>query len=865
MNIFKPVTDAVRGILFMIDSVVYGFIPTIYKLIIALANVDLYSNNPAIAALLNRIYIIVGVFMLFKLAFSMLRYLVDPNSFSDNSKGFTNLVKRILIAIVLLVSIPFLFGKIYEYQGVILNSGVLSDLILGTKEHNVHNMDEAATDLQFMMFGPFFSLNARKTTDDIVGNELEACAPGNPGDSDYRPLSNILGTSDMIKKDGCLEAFAAEMDKNSDVKASGSTINKFFKRAGADERNFYSLGGLLTWSLSDGDYAINYTPVISTICGGYLAFLLLSFCIDISVRAIKLLFLQILSPVAIITSIDPTSSSQNDKLKDWGMECLKTYISLFLRLIVIYTIIQMIYIITSKVFADNSSLYYSNFDEDALLNIWVYIFLILGAFSVAKKIPELIEKAFGIKMSGEINMNPFKTFRENVGTSLVGVGAAAVGGGLVNAAVSGSQAFTKSLENGPGGVKGGLKAAGSALTHGFGSGVAGMASTMNRGVRGVMHGDRGFKNMRNAYGSAMFARQQREDLHRQGVSYGDILKADIQRNLGIFTDAQQQQFDYDKAENELKGKESLLAYRKRLVAASKANELTSFKNFSDAAGKIKSMIDNDRGVKNFSVRQDELKKQGLDLKSLDAKKGSMESSYSAAEASYKAALSALEKARKSGDKSALSSAQANYDIVSDSFRRAKSKYDDFRNQYEEARSVDDSLAKAKTNAFQNLRNGTGDYNSQNAQYVGQLMSIMEEQRRANSEIAGFGDIVKADGSFNDAVYYSSNTASNRISDSYTMGIERELAEAEEELSNDRAYLESKKSSSEWRRNEKANSASRVNSPQPEGWMPTGEIQGQYRDTFGPSGWGGGPGRGPRPGGPFGGPGGPRPGGPGSTT
>ena len=45
-SIGKVVTDAGRILMFMLDQVVYGLIPTVYKLIISLANVDLYSNNP---------------------------------------------------------------------------------------------------------------------------------------------------------------------------------------------------------------------------------------------------------------------------------------------------------------------------------------------------------------------------------------------------------------------------------------------------------------------------------------------------------------------------------------------------------------------------------------------------------------------------------------------------------------------------------------------------------------------------------------------------------------------------------------------------------------------------------------------------
>ncbi len=463
----KVISDAVRSILFMLDQVVYGFIPTLYKLIVSLANVDLYTGNTAITALLNRVYILVGIFMLFKLAFSVLRYIVDPGSFSDQSKGFTNLVKKLMLALILLVMVPLIFEKLYDWQGKILSSNVLPNLILGTSESrsNLDSLDSAAKDLQFIMFGPFYSLNTGH------GDTFSACREN----MDIYPLSNIIGSTDMALNGDCLKQFSDAMQADDTVKASGTTLDSLFKTNDAnDTRDFNKLAGLLTWSI-DGQYVINYTPIVSTICGGYLAFLLLSFCIDVAARAIKLLFLQVLSPIAIVTSVDPTSSSQNDRLKEWGSECLKTFLALFLRLAVIYVVIQLISIITAKLFSGSTSIYYEEFanknkDTVASLNVFVYIFLILGAFSVAKKIPELLEKALGVKMSGEMSMNPFKTFAGNAGF------------GLLAGAATGAVA---------GGISGGISAFSTAMNHEKGLGrslLSGAGGLLSGGATGTFRG-----------------------------------------------------------------------------------------------------------------------------------------------------------------------------------------------------------------------------------------------------------------------------------------------------------------------------------------------------------------------------------------
>lgn len=430
------VYDLVKEIFFMLDNVVYSLIPLLYKMILYLSNIDLYRNNQTLVALSNRVYILVGVFMLFKLSFSMIRYIADPNSFSDSSKGFTGLVKNVIISLVLLVSIPYLFNMAYQIQGDIISSNVIPNFILGTSgDLNMEDFESSAKDVQFIMFSPFFTVNPN------AGGDFGYCAPETSQDGvvEY-PLVNVLGSKDMaLANDGkCLETIANELDNDDNMKSSGIQLTDFFKTEDGDNRNFGALGPLVVWRGDNNQSVINYTPIISTIFGGYLVFLLFSFCFDIGGRAIKLLFLQILSPIAVISSVDPTESSQNSKLKDWGSECLKTFASVFLRLAVIFVIIQIVNVITEFIFADKLDVQkFGNMGSPSSFeSLFIYIFLVLGSFQAAKSLPGIIEKAFGVKLSGELNLNPFKN---SFIAGTFGVGVGALSGGIAGA-VAGAEA-----------------------------------------------------------------------------------------------------------------------------------------------------------------------------------------------------------------------------------------------------------------------------------------------------------------------------------------------------------------------------------------------------------------------------------------
>ena len=423
-----------RSLMFFIDNIVYGLIPEIYKIFVYLSELNLYStdsSNP-IHKLVSHIYVLLGIFMLFKVSFSLLQYLVDPSAFRDKSKGMGKLVTNVLVALVLLVSVPFIFEKATELQTTVVQSNAIGQLILGTsmgdlsddsgENATIEEINTRARDVQFMMFGAFYSLNPAVTES---GKPFEAC----------NGLSGVFGSIDMASNSGCLNALNEELATYDDTSANQVTLYSFFKHGseGTDDRNFYHFDKLLWWKI-DGDYVINYLPFISTAAGIYVVLLLITFCVDVAVRVIKLCFLQMLAPIAIVSYIDPKESVSNGKLHNWIKECASTYFSLFLRLATMFLVILLISVISSSVLAEGG--YISGQINSNQYSIWLYLFLIIGAFMFAKQVPKMIESIFGIKGSGEFSLNPFKTIGNVLSTPAIAAGGAAVGGALGAAAAN---------------------------------------------------------------------------------------------------------------------------------------------------------------------------------------------------------------------------------------------------------------------------------------------------------------------------------------------------------------------------------------------------------------------------------------------
>ena len=464
------VQNLIRSVMFFIDNVIYGLIPKIYQLFIYLSEIDLFSNNGPLNQLINHIYVLLGIFMLFKVSFSLLQYIVDPNSFRDSSKGMGKLVTNVLVAMVLLVAVPSIFDKAMELQGYIVRSNAIGQLILGTTAgvveigDNTAEIDdtavkEMAVDLQFMLYGAFYYVNPTVMED---GRVLNSC----------QGTSGVLGTTDMAAVKDCLDTFQQNLPD--DATYNNVTLYSFFKHTPTgrvdencvgnicDDRDFSQLGRLLSWK-DNGDYVINYLPIISAAAGIYVIFLLIGFCVDIAVRAIKLCFLQMVAPIAIVSYIDPKESLSNGKLNSWIKECASTYFSLFLRLATIFLVMFLISIISSTLLSNGEDI--SGLPNNSY-NIWIYLFLVIGAFMFAKQVPKIIESIFGIKFSGELHLNPFK----NAGAaSLIG-GVAGFGAGAI---ASGIAAGKTSLDSGENKFTAFRRTLGGAASGGLRGGVAG--------------------------------------------------------------------------------------------------------------------------------------------------------------------------------------------------------------------------------------------------------------------------------------------------------------------------------------------------------------------------------------------------------
>ena len=221
-------------------------------------------------------------------------------------------------------------------------------------------------------------------------------------------------------------------------------------------------------SAMDNIIDLEFIPAV--IAGIGILIWVLVLCVDIIVRRFKLLLLQMIAPIPIISYADP-----NDQIFDkWKKMYISTYIDLFIKLIAISFAIYLLKMV-SGMYEENNEL---------LLKF----FYIVAILVFAKMIPSMISDIFGIKVGSG-------TFKDITGMakSAAGFGAGALLGGAVGIA-TGAQAgkgiFGKIGSGAYGGIKGAALGAGSGSKGNVTGGAKSIAATNALKAQGLNWFDR---------------------------------------------------------------------------------------------------------------------------------------------------------------------------------------------------------------------------------------------------------------------------------------------------------------------------------------------------------------------------------------
>lgn len=436
-----------RSIMGGLDFIIYQLVSWFAKILMSIA--DITISNEVLGEFTNRVYIVLGLFMLFKVSFSLLNAIVNPDALTDKENGMQKVASRIVIALILLILTPTIFSKAMELQSYILPA--VPKLILGQTGTESQEAGEMGEEISAVSWKSFFSVN-EKCTDSKVVEDYEK----------YDTLDGVGTFSDL--------------------------------ECGSD----------------NSEFAYDYSWGISAIAGLFLAFIFLTYCLDVAVRAIKLAILQLIAPIPVISYIEP-KSAKSGMFSKWIKSCISTYAELFIKLAVIYLCIFL----ASQVVSGDA--FVSSSTGEALGNM-LNVVLIIGIFLFAKQAPKFLGDIFGIEISSTGSI---------LGKALgwLGGGLAAFGGAALGAGFGGIGGLTQGLMQGAG-LRGSLSA-----------GLSGMGAGAAEGTKGISAGLHQFRNQSNEIARALTGDRKYE------TGFTGMLKR--KANSAVKLNQQRAQYHYD--------------------------------------------------------------------------------------------------------------------------------------------------------------------------------------------------------------------------------------------------------------------------------------------------------------------------------
>ena len=349
LGVFEWIGDKISSgftfIMLLIDNVVYWFASQCYQLFIKLSMTRLFEDA-FFSDFANRIYAILGVFMLFYLAYALLNALVDPDKLAKGDKSVSKLAMNFVVSLVILGFLPSIFNYAYRLQNFILSENVIGTLVFGDQSvsSNGDNMIKYGDALSFTILNTFIN-------PDNYNVELST------NYNWWNLKQDILENSDYSHLPSLNKAIVYGANEITDEGVSSTTVYP------------------------------EYKVILSTIVGIYLCYIMVSFVLDLGVRVVKLAFCQLIAPIPVLMRAMPSKKSSFDK---WLKLTLSIYFEVFVRVGFIYLSVYFI-----NAIMENNRLA-DIFFSGGIQGMLALVVVILGILTFAKQAPKMISDILGI-------------------------------------------------------------------------------------------------------------------------------------------------------------------------------------------------------------------------------------------------------------------------------------------------------------------------------------------------------------------------------------------------------------------------------------------------------------------------------------
>ncbi len=392
------IADAIRTVFTFFDFIFFGLLQGVYQVFFNVATAELFSNA-LIRDFYYRCQLVIGVFMLFKLAVTILEGIMDPARVTDKKAGAGKIISRIITSLVILalitpINIPtpqnswekqvnnngLLFGALYSLQERILSNNTIGKLVLGTTEatddtdEQGKTLSENASEFAGQILRGFFRINVIPEPDE--GYDVED------------------GQDPEVNEDNRLCEFTDEQEEFYNTATPSELLSAVNDTCDVDKDSdwFQKILVKVKSVLLDKEtyYRYSYSP-LGGIVALIISIIMILYTIDVAIRALKLAILRLIAPIPIIShmSISPKEGRGEDAFNSWVRSLTSTYLELFIRLAIMYFVIYLIHDMIANGIVINTG--------TGIVGVLSFVFIVIGIFIFARQAPRFIENSLGMK------------------------------------------------------------------------------------------------------------------------------------------------------------------------------------------------------------------------------------------------------------------------------------------------------------------------------------------------------------------------------------------------------------------------------------------------------------------------------------
>ena len=451
------------GILLTFDTIIYGLIGGAFKVFIAVAEARLLTSE-AYYDIAGRVYMLVGVMMLFVLSYSILRAIIDPDQATKGELG-PKMIQRIIIAVVGLALTPAIFNLLYQAQGLFIEKDVLAqiffksnqDLALKDKDGNAIVTDPdtgkalviddqiktiggsvTANSIWQAFFQPAEGFKAEDIKTDADQYFADAtlgwigCGAGAIASAALATGVLVIPVIGWIASPLIMGATVVTcINAASKTKAAQTTSQATGGKDLTLEQAYTLTSGGGSFSIYVAflnnfveKKEISYLYLISTICGLFVLYSFVSFTIDMGIRAAKLAYLQIVAPVPLVMQVIP---KYKDTFTKWYKSVFSAFAEVFIRISVVYIVVYVICHLTDMFSSISKG--FANSDLNTIEVALAYAALIIGLIAFCRKAPNIIQQTLGIS-GGDLKFGLGEKLKDGGVFAATGIAAGGITSGV---------------------------------------------------------------------------------------------------------------------------------------------------------------------------------------------------------------------------------------------------------------------------------------------------------------------------------------------------------------------------------------------------------------------------------------------------